>query len=118
MATEGSSSTKQAWALLAGRFTKGEALRKKAAEEAARREAEKAAAVPPLPDPNEVAVRAWAIRDETTFVALLALTDALIQSHAESRRMAVHSHPRMAFYEGGCASLEALKSKLTKLRTS
>jgi hypothetical protein len=95
----------------------GSSIRAKAAEEATRKAIEEAPKPPLPPDPNEVAVRAWVVRDETTFESLLALIDASIRFHAAERRGAVASHPTMAFHEGQTAALEALKLKLTNLRS-
>jgi hypothetical protein len=96
----------------------GATARAKAAEEQAKAQAEQSAKQPPQPDPNEVAVRAWAIRDEATALALEALIDKAILVAAAERRLNLISHSAMAFSEGVCAGLEALKQKLTNLRTS
>lgn len=100
------------WRALADRFSRGATLRKKAEQEKAVEEKP-----PAPPDPVDVAIHAWAVRDEETFASLLALIDKSIQLSAAKRREAVLSHPGMAFYEGETSSLEALKLKLTNLKS-
>jgi hypothetical protein len=109
---------KNFWRQAAAAVLPGSSIRAKAAEEAAKKAMEEIPKPPPPPDPNEVAVRAWVIRDEATALALEALIDKAILVAAGNRRNDVHSHSAMAFSEGVCAGLEALKLKLTNLRTS
>lgn len=106
------------WRQAASALIPGSSIRAKAAEEAAKKAAEEAIKPPPPPDPDEVAVRAWMLRDEATLDSLETIIDKAILAAAAQRRSDVGSHPHMAFSEGVCAGLEALKLKLKTLRTS